>query len=646
MAVAAVRTGSAGDDMLIGGNGQDTLDGDDTLNGAGGNDTLFGGNGKDVLNGGEGNDSLNGGNGKDVLIGGAGNDTLIGGNGDDVLDGGEGNDSLDGGNGNVVLRGGAGNDTLRGGTGNDTLLGGAGNDVLDGGDGNDFLQGGRDDDTLLGGAGNDRAVFNVSTDGADRTDLGSGRDIVVVSADDPTQVRLTFTGSEVGNDSANDSDTMAGQDGGLAVRLQAEGASGGLVGPLSRFDDEGITFVAGDGVTFDVRDLVSGAGSGDDFEVVALGSSGDDTIVALPGRPSYINAGQGNDTVTGSDANDFLAGGDGNDGLRGSQGHDTLDGGNGNDLLQGGAGNDLLLGRAGNDVLQGGLGDDTVLGGAGIDRAVFNVSTDGADAVDLGLGQDVVNVSANTATQVRLTFTSSEVGNGSGDDSDSMAGQDGGLAVRLSAENDTGALVGPVSRFDDEGVTFVAGPGVTFDIRDLVSGAARGDEFEVVSLGTSGNDNLTAATHDRPSYFNGGQGNDRLIGGDANDFLAGGSGNDVLGGGLGNDTVSGGAGLDVFVFNTALDEAANVDRLTDVSHADDVLRLDDVVFTGLATGALNAEAFAMSGDAAEADDRIIYDQATGNLFFDANGGSRADMVLFATLTNQPADLAASDFFVV
>ena len=70
------------------------------------------------------------------------------------------------------------------------------------------------------------------------------------------------------------------------------------------------------------------------------------------------------------------------------------------------------------------------------------------------------------------------------------------------------------------------------------------------------------------------------------------------------------------------------------------------MFAGLTTGALAAEAFALSTEAEEADDRIIYNQSTGEVFFDADGGTRDDLTLFATISNKPGDLAADDFLVI
>ncbi|GJD93612.1 alkaline phosphatase PhoX [Methylobacterium iners] len=225
--------------------------------------------------------------------------------------------------------------------------------------------------------------------------------------------------------------------------------------------------------------------------------------------------------------------------------------------LSGTSGNDTLAGTAINDLIEGGAGNDTITGGAGNDTANFNVSLDGTDTTDLGAGSDLVNVSAATATsQIRLSFVSAQVGNGSANDAAGPAPQDGGLAVRLQAEGANDALTGAVSRFDDEGMTFVADrPGLTFDVRDLLAGTQRGDAFEVVTLGTSGADTLTAVQGGRSYYFNAGMGNDSVTGGLANDFLVGGGGNDTLSGGAGNDSFIGGAGNDSFIGGAGTDRA-------------------------------------------------------------------------------------------
>jgi Ca2+-binding RTX toxin-like protein len=185
-----------------------------------------------------------------------------------------------------------------------------------------------------------------------RLDLGGGEDLVLVAGKPGGQVRLSFTSAEVGNGRATDGGTLANQDGGLAVRLQAEGRDGTPTGRTSRFDDEGITFLAvTPGLSFDVRDLVSGVQRGDDFQLVRLGTAGDDRVdVRLLPLDAYVNAGGGDDWV------------------------------------RGGKGDDFLVGGAGNDTLRGGAGDDSLLGGGGDDTAIVDLSRRSADSVDLGAG--------------------------------------------------------------------------------------------------------------------------------------------------------------------------------------------------------------------------------------------------------------------
>ena len=83
-----------------------------------------------------------------TVTGTAGDDVLVGGRGDDVLCGGGGDDVLRGGPGDDVLRGGGGEDRLFGGPGDDYLQGGRADDRLRAGAGDDDLRGGRGDDRL------------------------------------------------------------------------------------------------------------------------------------------------------------------------------------------------------------------------------------------------------------------------------------------------------------------------------------------------------------------------------------------------------------------------------------------------------------------------------------------------------------------
>jgi Ca2+-binding RTX toxin-like protein len=393
-------------------------------------------------------------------------------------------------------------------------------------------------------AGDDFVQFDISRGAGVQRDLGAGNDEVSIRGNDAlSQIRVTFTSAEVGNGNPRDAGTMANQDGGLAVRVQAEDANGNPTGPVSRFDDEGIEFTSVGNAKFDVRDLVSGVERGAMFDVVRLGTINGDVIDETGETEAYyINAGMGNDIVTG---------------------------GSGNDFLVGGGGNDTLTGGLGNDSFIGGGGTDTISGGEGNDTATFNILTDGADQVNLGAGDDRVVTTPNTAvpTQIRLTFTSAEVGNNVATDGITGNNQDGGLAVRYQAEDGSGNLVGPVARFDDEGISFVRAAGQTFDVRDLVSGAARGDQFDVVRLGTSAGDLIDDSGRAIRYYTNGGGGDDVIFGGTLEDFLVGGAGNDTLNGREGNDTFIGGGGNDIFAFTGRPGD----DRINDfVSGADKI----------------------------------------------------------------------------
>ncbi|MBF0605773.1 MAG: calcium-binding protein [Nitrospirae bacterium] len=138
-----------------------------------GNGNLTGTAGDDIIRGGDGSDHLLGEAGDDSLAGGAGNDHLEGGAGDDQLSGGSGNDTLEGGAGDDILGGGTGDDTLSGGDGDDHLMGGQGDDIMDGGAGNDVFLGGAGDDIMTGGDGDDLFIFGHGG-GLDYVDGGSG----------------------------------------------------------------------------------------------------------------------------------------------------------------------------------------------------------------------------------------------------------------------------------------------------------------------------------------------------------------------------------------------------------------------------------------------------------------------------------------
>jgi serralysin len=79
--------------------------------------------------------------------------------------------------------------------------------------------------------------------------------------------------------------------------------------------------------------------------------------------------------------------------------------------------------------------------------------------------------------------------------------------------------------------------------------------------------------------------------------------------------------------------ATNVDTIADFTAGTDVIALDHNVFTGLTDGVLDPAAFAL-GSANAAFAQVIDNQASGALFFDADG-SGAVAVQFATVRGHP-----------
>ncbi|HYN47077.1 MAG TPA: calcium-binding protein, partial [Allosphingosinicella sp.] len=126
--------------------------------------------------------------------------------------------------------------------------------------------------------------------------------------------------------------------------------------------------------------------------------------------------------------------------------------------------------------------------------------------------------------------------------------------------------------------------------------------------------------------------------------LYGNAGANTLDGKGGNDSLVGLAGADTFAFTTALG-TGNIDQISAFQAALDKIALDDAVFTGLTLGALAPGAFRTGSAAADADDRIIYNSASGQLLFDADGVGGAAAVQFATVSAGLA-ITASEFTVI
>lgn len=153
------------------------------------------------------------------------------------------------------------------------------------------------------------------------------------------------------------------------------------------------------------------------------------------------------------------------------------------------------------------------------------------------------------------------------------------------------------------------------------------------------------------NYVNGTSGNDTLNGTAGVDYIQGNAGVDLLYGKGGSDQLTGGAGKDKFVFDTAFD--GSVDKVVDFNPLDDVIYLDNAIFTKLGSGSLSSPHMLRSSSlvdgagatAHDLNDYLIYDSNTGKLSYDADGSGKGAAIAIAQLQTG-LDLSASNFYVI
>ena len=169
---------------------------------------------------------------------------------------------------------------------------------------------------------------------------------------------------------------------------------------------------------------------------------------------------------------------------------------------------------------------------------------------------------------------------------------------------------------------------------DVVVGFSESDEFKAKSLPLI--DRGITVSDTQPAY----------TGTAAGEAINGSAADNIIAGGLGNDALSGGAGNDRFVFNTTPNAASNLDSLTDFTPGSDTLVLDHRIFAALSIGALSGASLVSGANpvAADGNDFILYNTATGLLSYDADGSGVGAAVGFASITTKPA-LTAADFLV-
>lgn len=489
------------------------------------------------------------------------------------------------------------------GSGNDALTGNQFNNQLTTNAGNDTLNGGYGTDTLSGGVGDDVYDVNSAEDVVIET-AGGGQDTIFSSADLyvlPDQVEsLSLLGLADRDGTGNALDNLlVGNAGANVLRGQAGND----------------TITAGDGndVVIDRRgnDVLDG-GLGQDTLSFADTTTSIHINLALTTTQS-IGKGLGSDVISGfehaigSVQSDVLRGNALANGLRGlggddffyaDLGNDTLDGGTGSDtvsFIMAGAGVTVDLEFVGAQLIGGGRGTDSLISIENVIGSNFSDAlrgTAGDNLLRAGNGNDVLYTSSGNDT----------INGGAGIDTLSFGSAKFGVRVSLAIT--TKQLIG-------------SGQGI-----DKISNVEN-------LLGSAYNDNLRGNVQ-------------------ANTMLAA-QGNDLINGGAGNDTLTGGNGNDKFAFSAVLGDN-NCDTITDFSAINDMLLLENSIFTSLnSTGALSREQFAANatGTAQDANDYILYNTLTGALLYDADGSGSGVAVAFATLglINHPT-ISYADFGVI
>jgi len=272
--------------------------------------------------------------------------------------------------------------------------------------------------------------------------------------------------------------------------------------------------------------------------------------------------------------------------------------------------NYTVYGTTGQDVIFTGYSSDKINAGAGND---FIFAGDGRDTVYAGIGDDVVYLSATALSEDAL------IDGGSGSNNDTYVVDNAGDKVYdVSAPGQTA----------DAGGIDTVQASLNYTLGNFIENLQLTGTAGLIGIGNELFNNITGTT--------------------GNDNLNGMTGNDTLIGGLGTDKLTGGTGNDVFVFDSALDGKLNIDNITDFTLGQDKIQLNKSIFTALASGTtLDSTTFWSGPKAHLATDRIIFDNSTGALYYDADGSGKGAAVQFAsigTATSHP-ELHATDFVV-
>ncbi|WEA27509.1 calcium-binding protein [Rhizobium binxianense] len=275
--------------------------------------------------------------------------------------------------------------------------------------------------------------------------------------------------------------------------------------------------------------------------------------------------------------------------------------------------------------------------GGGTDTVMSSISFSLKDTAH-AIG-NIENLTLTGATNINGTgnaLANVLVGNSGNNILDGSTGAD-----RMSghADNDTYVIDNTGDFADETGASGrdTVKASTSFSLADLQRTAGT-----IENLTLTGTANLSATGNNTANVLTGNDGSNTINGGKGADQLTGGLGNDKLIGKAGADILTGGGGADSFVFDVKPDNLS-VDKIRDFSSAaGDKLLFDHTIFAALSLSKFSDENFVLGTKALEADDRLIYDQTSGTLSFDADGSAAGSAVHVADLDKSPA-LHFSDF---
>jgi serralysin len=401
--------------------------------------------------------------------------------------------------------------------------------------------------------------------------------------------------------------------------------------------------------------------------------SGNDTIFGTVGndREGFPGVDVGNDTYLLGAGDDEVNGGIGNDSYNGGIGYDVLtfrstsynegnagfrgvtinvmvgtvlDCWGGTDRFTGFEGfglsrfSDVFIGNnTQQDDITGYRGNDIIDGGANTFDLQGNQTSDRDDRVQYG--DDYwqggrFGIVANLQVAIVAGSIRGTVRDGFGN-TDTLFDIERVAGTRF-ADAITGSSVGNVFRGYEGRDTFNGGAG--FDALDFGSSTMGTDPFGV-------NVNLALATG---QIINDGFGNietaisfEELRGSNAADIFRGNALNNKIEGRGGSDTLSGQGGQDKFVFYEQRETAGSVDRITDFAATG--LGIDTLAFQTTNWSNMSATLRLVNGTAATtAFGTFLFDAATDQLIWDANGTGLGERTIIAVLPNVAA-LSAANF---